>query len=69
MTWSGGENTTIQGVFYSLDKEHNFEKYGEDEVTAFGVEYDYLTAMHYSQHAFDIDDDIPTIYTIVSDSY
>ena len=50
---------------YSSEHEHNFNKYGEDEVTDFGVAYDYLSAMHYSQHAFDINDEIPTIFTKV----
>ncbi|KAL9696897.1 hypothetical protein quinque_000338 [Culex quinquefasciatus] len=32
--------------------EHNFNKYNESTVTAYGVEYDYGSVMHYSGKAF-----------------
>lgn len=33
-------------------REHNFKKYAADEVTDFGIEYDYASVMHYSALAF-----------------
>lgn len=33
----------------------NFDKYGADMITGFGVEYDYGSVMHYSGKAFSID--------------
>ena len=39
----------IQPGYYS-----NFFKYTEEEVTGFGVEYDYDSAMHYSRTGFSI---------------
>lgn len=33
-------------------KEHNFLPYGEDQVTDFGIGYDYKSIMHYSKYAF-----------------
>ena len=39
----------IEPGYYS-----NFFKYSEDEVTGFGVEYDYDSAMHYSSTGFSI---------------
>ena len=39
----------IQPGYYS-----NFFKYTEEEVTGFGVDYDYNSAMHYSRSGFSI---------------
>ncbi|ALC39803.1 maker525 [Drosophila busckii] len=33
-------------------REHNFERYNNTDVTDFGVEYDYLSVLHYGSHAF-----------------
>lgn len=41
-------------------REHNFKKYDADEVTDFGVEYDYGSVMHYSALAFS-KNKLPTI--------
>lgn len=36
-------------------KEHNFNKYGSDKITDFGVGYDYGSVMHYSRTSFSVD--------------
>lgn len=38
------------------DKFINFEWYGYDEITHFGVPYDYGSVMHYPRVSFSIDD-------------
>jgi hypothetical protein len=42
-------------------KEHNFNKYTFQQVTSFGVEYDYGSVMHYSALGFSNDGISPTI--------
>ncbi|RXG68338.1 hypothetical protein Avbf_06907, partial [Armadillidium vulgare] len=36
----------------SLGTERNFEKYDTNVVDTYGLPYDYLSVMHYSQYAF-----------------
>ena len=50
----------IQPGYYS-----NFFKYTEEEVTGFGVDYDYDSAMHYSRTGFSINGE-DTITPLVS---
>lgn len=44
--------------------ESNFNKYGADVVTNFGVEYDYGSVMHYGAYGFAINASLPTIVPI-----
>lgn len=44
---------------------HNFNKYEDNYVNNFGVEYDYSSVMHYGPTAFSIND-LPTIVPRVS---
>lgn len=32
--------------------EHNFDSYGPDQITNFGIEYDKQSIMHYGAYAF-----------------
>ncbi|KAJ6641051.1 Zinc metalloproteinase nas-4 [Pseudolycoriella hygida] len=43
---------TIKWENIQTGKEHNFEKYGANVITDFGISYDYLSVMHYSAYAF-----------------
>jgi hypothetical protein len=46
------------------DKKHNFEWYGYNEITHFGVPYDYGSVMHYPRVSFSIDGKSETIIPI-----
>jgi hypothetical protein len=43
--------------------EHNFNKYGPERISQYGIEYDYGSVMHYPPGAFSINDQ-PTIIAI-----
>ena len=45
--------------------EHNFDKYGPDSLTSFGLEYDIKSILHYSAYAFS-KNGRPTIVPFVS---
>ena len=53
-------------LLIGIGHEDNFDKYEDDEVSAYGVEYDYGSAMHYSEYAFSVDDEHKTIIPYVS---
>lgn len=44
--------------------KHNFNKYGDDEVSHFGETYDYNSVMHYDAYGFSVNGE-PTIEPIV----
>lgn len=58
------EYVTINWENIEKGKEHNFNKYGTNIVTDFGIEYDYLSIMHYGAYYFSVNQE-PTIETHV----
>jgi len=52
--WERDDYVTIQWQNIQPGYYSNFFKYTEEEVTGFGVDYDYDSAMHYSRSGFSI---------------
>ncbi|XP_065560955.1 zinc metalloproteinase nas-7-like [Artemia franciscana] len=50
--WDRDDYVTILEENIEADKLHNFNKYDEDRITAFGQPYDWGSVMHYSEYAF-----------------
>lgn len=55
LVFGGTEDFFNVYVLFPLGMEHNFAKYRQDEVTDFGVPYDYGSVMHYRATAFSKD--------------
>lgn len=50
-------------------KEHNFNKYSEEEVDTMGAPYDYGSVLHYSAVGFSIDGSptiVPKVFTTIN---